>query len=95
VLKYANENSLLFKTLGESSTLAAEVIHAVREEMAVHLSDVVFRRTDFGTGRIPTKPELETCARLMAGELGWDREAVENEIDVVEKTFHTIGAHPN
>jgi glycerol-3-phosphate dehydrogenase len=95
VLKYANEDSLLFEPLGESSTLAAEVIHAVREEMAVHLSDVVFRRTDFGTGRIPTKPELETCARLMADELGWDRQAIENEIDAVEKAFHTIGAPCN
>jgi glycerol-3-phosphate dehydrogenase len=95
VLKYANEDPSLFKTVGKSSTLKTEVIHAVRDEMAVHLSDVLFRRTDLGTGRMPTKPELETCARLMANELGWDQEEAETEIESVGKTFHTVTSCPN
>jgi glycerol-3-phosphate dehydrogenase len=32
-----------------SAVLAGEILHAVRSEMAVHLDDVVLRRTDLGT----------------------------------------------
>lgn len=95
VLKYVGEDPSLLETVGESSTLQAEVLHAAREEMAVHLSDVVFRRTDLGTGRIPAKPELNTCARLMADELGWDQEAIEAEIESVRHSFHIVGSYPN
>lgn len=95
VVKYANEDASLLKTIGKSSTLQAEVLHAVREEMAVHLGDVVFRRTDLGTGRIPAKPELEACARLIAAELGWDQEAIKAEIESVRHFFHTLASCPN
>jgi glycerol-3-phosphate dehydrogenase len=95
VLKYANDNPLLFKTVGKSSTLKTEVLHAVHEEMAMHLSDVVFRRTDLGTGQVPQRADLDTCALLMADELGWDQEAIEAEIESVGKTFHTVTSHPN
>jgi glycerol-3-phosphate dehydrogenase len=39
--------------LGESTTIKAEVIHGVRQEMAQKLSDIVFRRTDLGTAGHP------------------------------------------
>ena len=45
---------------------------AVRHEMALTLSDAVLRRLDLGTAGPPPPPELDTVARVMAAELGWD-----------------------
>ncbi len=45
---------------------------AVRDEMAVTLADAVLRRLDLGTAGPPPPPELDTVARVMAAELGWD-----------------------
>jgi glycerol-3-phosphate dehydrogenase len=79
VLKYCNENSTWAKTIENSTTLKAEVIHAVREEMAQKLEDVIFRRTDLGTGMSPGIKALETCADLMGKELDWSKERVQRE----------------
>jgi len=57
-----------------SDTLRAEVVHAVREEMALTLADCVFRRTDLGTGGNPGDAALDETADLMAEELGWTPE---------------------
>jgi glycerol-3-phosphate dehydrogenase len=46
--------------------------HAVREEMALHLSDVVLRRTDLGTAGPPAPDALEAAARGMAEALRRD-----------------------
>lgn len=95
VIAYAAQDSSLYAPIGDSATLKAEVIHAVREEMALRLSDVVFRRTDMGTGQLPDQEQLETCARLMANDLKWDQETVNNEIKSIKNTFHTVGRNPH
>jgi glycerol-3-phosphate dehydrogenase len=46
--------------------------HAVRDEMALTLSDAVLRRLDLGTAGPPPEEELDAVARAMAAELGWD-----------------------
>ena len=45
---------------------------AVRDEMALTLADAVLRRLDLGTAGPPPPQELDTVARVMAVELGWD-----------------------
>jgi glycerol-3-phosphate dehydrogenase len=51
--------------------LGAEVLYAVREEMAQTLGDVVLRRLGVGaTGRLEPA-YVDACADLMACELGW------------------------
>lgn len=70
----------LLRPLTGSTVLGAEVVHAVREEMAVRLADVVFRRTDLGTGRPPAEAALEQCAALAAREAGWDAERTRAEL---------------
>jgi glycerol-3-phosphate dehydrogenase len=87
VLKYAETNSSLAETLGDSGVIKAEVIHAVREEMAQRLSDVVFRRTDLGSAEFPGEPALATCAALMAKELGWDEYRVKMELEQTRAAF--------
>ena len=62
-------------------------VHAVRSEMAETLADVVFRRTDLGTGGNPGDEALETCAVIMGTELGWDRARRELELAEVRARF--------
>jgi glycerol-3-phosphate dehydrogenase len=61
--------------------LGAEVIHAVRHEMATSLGDFLVRRTGL-VWRTP--PEAEAAApavaRLMAAELSWDDARAEREL---------------
>lgn len=67
--------------------IAAEVIHAIRAEMAHTLDDVVFRRTGLGTVGHPGADCLAAAARLMAGELDWDAEETARQIAAVERRF--------
>jgi glycerol-3-phosphate dehydrogenase len=67
--------------------LKAEVVHAAREEMAMKLADVVFRRTDLGSGGRPLEEGLTACAEIMGKELHWGKVKVENEIEEVQGMF--------
>ena len=95
VLKYIDENPQWGEAVGGSNTTMAEIVHAIREEMSCRLADVVFRRTDMGTGQIPAHDMLTICAELMARELGWDKRQMEREICAVRDEFHTIFENPN
>jgi glycerol-3-phosphate dehydrogenase len=70
-----------------SPVLKAELVHAVREEMAMDLPSVVLRRTELGSAGTPGRAVLETVATILASELGWDSKRVESEIDRVETIF--------
>ena len=87
ILKYIKEDVNLGDKIGDSSTIKAEIIHAVREEMAVKLSDVVFRRTELGTGEYPPKCMIQVCAEIMGDELKWNKERKRQEIDDLEKSL--------
>lgn len=87
VLKYADESPVLAEKVGNSTVIKAEIIHAVREEMAQKLGDVVFRRTDLATGEDPGKDAIRICADLMATELGWTGNRIGEEIEDVKKAF--------
>ena len=87
VLKYVDENPAWTKTLGTSTTLEAEVIYAVREEMAQKLSDVVFRRTDLCTGGYSDKEALHRSAELAARELDWSNERLQQELEEVKQAY--------
>jgi glycerol-3-phosphate dehydrogenase len=66
---------------GADDYLRAEVVYAASHEGAIHLEDVLARRTriifeTFDRGVGSARP----AAELMAGTLGWDTERVEREI---------------
>jgi glycerol-3-phosphate dehydrogenase len=69
--------------IGGTTVLPAEVVLAVRHEMAGRLADVVFRRTGLGTVGHPGDEVLERVAALAARELGWDAARCETELDDV------------
>jgi glycerol-3-phosphate dehydrogenase len=87
VLKYAQKAPSLSAALGTSHVIKAEVVHAVREEMAQKLSDVVFRRTDLGTAEFPGDAALAECAAIMAKELGWDNYRLRTELEETRAAF--------
>jgi glycerol-3-phosphate dehydrogenase len=67
---------------GTEDYLRAEVVYAVSHEGARHLDDVLTRRTrisieTFDRGVASARP----AAELMAGELGWDRDRLDQEVD--------------
>lgn len=82
-------DELLRRLSAETPVLAVQVIHAIRHEMATHLSDILFRRTGLGTLGHPGVPVVNKIAELMARELGWDDSAVANEIAEAHRLFET------
>lgn len=87
VLRYVQDDASLVEQVAGSTVLKAELAHAIHDEMAMKLGDVVFRRTDLGTGEHPGEEALKICANLMATELGWDSRRTERELDEVRAMF--------
>lgn len=87
VLAIAEQDKTLAETLGDTQVLKAEIVHAVKHETAVKLSDAVFRRTDLATGSNPGDSVLVECTDLMAGLLGWDEQECKAQIDAVKQRF--------
>jgi len=72
VLALAQEDPKLLERLSERfPDIAAEVVYAVRNEMALTVEDVLFRRTGLGTIGTPGDAAIQRVADLMARELGW------------------------
>ena len=70
--------------LKDANSFAEQVREAVRNEMAVKLSDFVLRRSDLAeTGRLD-QVNLKRCAGIMAEELGWNDNRRQREIEEVE-----------
>lgn len=88
VLDLGKDDASLLEFVSESDeVLKAEVIYAVRNEMAQKLSDVILRRTDLGSAGHPGKETVAACAELMAAELGWDNRKKQAEIADVDAIY--------
>jgi glycerol-3-phosphate dehydrogenase len=70
-----------------SDITGAEIVHAVRHEMAVHLSDALLRRTNTGAGGHPGAETITRAADLMAAECGWPAARRAEEIEAVEAYY--------
>jgi glycerol-3-phosphate dehydrogenase len=83
VLELARKHPALARPLtGAPGYLAAEVVHAVTAEGALHLDDVLTRRTrvsiETAHRGVESAPEV---AALMADVLGWDEERTAREVE--------------
>jgi glycerol-3-phosphate dehydrogenase len=92
VLKYTHSSPELGETIGQTETIKAQVVHAVREEMAVKLGDVLFRRTDIASGGWPGDAPVKICAEVMGAELGWDRARTQKEVENTRACFFSNGS---
>lgn len=96
LMAHIKENNELAETICKKApTIKAQVIHAVKQEMAMRLSDVIFRRTGLGTLGNPGDDALNTIASLMARELGWDKGRKNQELKAVKESFDTIESSDN
>lgn len=88
VLNESNHSTVV--NIAGTNTLSAEVRYAVRHEMAVHLDDVVMRRTDLAAGSHPGRAALLATAAEMGRLLSWSAERLHQEIATTE---HTLQRH--
>ncbi|MGB2717119.1 MAG: glycerol-3-phosphate dehydrogenase/oxidase [Vicinamibacterales bacterium] len=90
IAAYGSRYDQIVRLMGDNPTLGAplssacrvtraEVVYSVREEMAIHLSDVLLRRTEAGTGGHPGEAAIQAAAEVMANELGWSASRAEVE----------------
>jgi glycerol-3-phosphate dehydrogenase len=89
VLRLAGDRRDLLAPLSASGDIAAQVLFAMREEMALTLEDVVMRRTGIGQLGDPGRASIEAVADLMSGELGWNSERRQAEILSLQASFTT------
>ena len=75
-----------------SPAIGAEVVHAIRNESAVHLSDVVMRRTTLGAAGYPGDAIVTSAANIAARELAWTPDQTAQEISSVRSIFRLPSA---
>jgi glycerol-3-phosphate dehydrogenase len=95
VLGLAEQRRDLAETVSHTSpVLKAQIVHAVRNEMALTLDDIVFRRTELATAGHPGSEDLQSAAALMAEELGWDAQTIGREVAATERSLGRAHARP-
>jgi glycerol-3-phosphate dehydrogenase len=75
--------------LNQSGDTMAQVLLALREEMAMTLEDMVMRRTGIGQFGPPDANVIARIANLMAAQLGWNDEKTAREIASLEHLYRT------
>lgn len=87
VLALAREHPQLAELVSDEGALLAQVAFAVRHEAALHLDDVLLRRTALGTLGNPGQARLQKVAQVMGQELGWDPARVAEEMSAAERAL--------
>lgn len=87
ILNLASTDSTLSNIMSHDGELLAEVAYSIQNEMALTLTDVMFRRTGIGTLGNPGDEIIEKCASLCAKMLNWNDERKAKEIQNVMKVF--------
>jgi glycerol-3-phosphate dehydrogenase len=86
VVRLATASPALAEPIGTTGVLRAEIVHAIREEMAQTLADCVLRRTDLATAGHPGEDALGAAAEVAATELGWSAERKASELAEVARS---------
>lgn len=88
ILSYGEKDPSWLQTVeGSDEVLRAEILNAVRNEMALKLSDIVLRRTDLGSAGKPDDKTLLAVADIMAEELNWDEKRINKEIQETKAIY--------
>ena len=72
--------------------IGAELVWAVRHEMAVTLADAVIRRTPLGALGYPGDKAVDRAADLVAGTLGWSHDRRRSEVAALRRFYSAIFA---
>jgi glycerol-3-phosphate dehydrogenase len=88
IIEYVREQPTLGERVDEGSpVIKAEIVHAMRKEMAQTLTDLVQRRTELGAAGLPALSALQTCADLIGEELNWDSHRKARAIEEVRQSY--------
>ena len=88
LVEYIKEQPQLAERIDlDSPVIKAEIVHAIRHEMALTLADVIQRRTELGAAGLPSITVLQRCAEIMGEELGWSLERQMQETDSVKQKY--------
>ena len=74
----------------DSPGIGAQLVWAVREEMAVTLCDAVVRRTPLGAVGFPGEIAAARAAAIVSAELGWAAERKRTEIDALRRFYAPV-----
>jgi glycerol-3-phosphate dehydrogenase len=92
VLQLARDRPELAQPLGTRCEVSgAEILHAVRHEAAVTLSDAVLRRTEAGSSGYPGDDAIANAAAITARELAWSDERTAAEVAAVRSFYRLPG----
>ena len=89
VIALMNERSGHESIIAGRPNYMAEVLLAVRDEMAMTLDDVIFRRLGLGSLGNPGMLAIERIAHVMGVELHWTAPERSRQIEDVLTRFHT------
>jgi glycerol-3-phosphate dehydrogenase len=88
VLKLLEADPALRAPLSSSCEVThAELVFAVRHEMAVRLTDALVRRTDAGSAGHPGPEAASSAASTMAAELHWPPARAREELAAVDRWY--------
>jgi glycerol-3-phosphate dehydrogenase len=95
VLELARPHGDLAQSVeGSDHLLRAQVLYAIRHEMARKLEDIVLRRTELAVCSHPGQAVLSKTAHFMAVELGWDEPKIADELAATQAMLTKIRARP-
>jgi glycerol-3-phosphate dehydrogenase len=75
---------LALRVVPDQPVAFAQIIQAVRQEMAMRLCDVIRRRTSLYLSAALDRSVLASCAAVMGRELCWSRRDVAAEVDATD-----------
>jgi glycerol-3-phosphate dehydrogenase len=75
----------------DTPVIGAELVYAARHECALTLEDAVVRRTGLGAAGHPGEDAARACAEIMASELGWTPERIEDELRALRSVYEVDG----
>jgi glycerol-3-phosphate dehydrogenase len=75
-----------------SPVIGAELVWAVRHEMAMTLADAVVRRTPLGALGYPGDMAVDRAADLVGGALGWSHDRRRSEVAALRRFYSAIFA---
>jgi glycerol-3-phosphate dehydrogenase len=88
----ADRSDLRTRLADESPVIGAELVWAVRHEMAVTLADAVIRRTPLGALGYPGDMAVDRAADLVGSELGWAVDRRRTEVAALRRFYSAIFA---
>lgn len=92
VISLARERSdLAQRVVATAPVIRAELVYAVRREMAWTLTDVVVRRTSLGSAGYPGDAAVTVAARIVGQELAWTAERTAAEREELRAFYEPVG----